>query len=161
MKAYTSGQGFDISYIFDHCCWDAFGNGIGADVGGGRRHVATPLAQRYSSLHLVVQDMAQVVEGAVSGLSSKLTSRVEFKAHAFFAEQPVQTDVYDFQWIFHNWSDKYGHADPAMSDTSFKARRQGRDPRRVPTRAWKNYRVERKGAQVYVQISILEPSNLP
>ncbi len=107
MKAYTSSSGFDISYILDHYCWDAFGNGVVVDVGGGRGHVAIPLAQRYRSLHLVVQDMAQVVEGAVSELPSELTSRVTFMAHDFFAEQPVEADVYYFRWIFHNWSDKY------------------------------------------------------
>ncbi|CAD6565805.1 MAG: hypothetical protein ASARMPREDX12_006780 [Alectoria sarmentosa] len=107
MKAYTSSRGFEVSHIIDNYNWDGVGNGLVVDIGGGRGHVAIPLAQRYQSLHVVVQDMPQVVEGAASDLPAQLAIRVKFMAHDFFAEQPVEADVYYFRWIFHNWSDKY------------------------------------------------------
>ena len=107
MKAFTSSVGFEVSHIIDNYSWDSVGKGLVVDIGGGKGHVAIPLAQRYQSLHVIVQDISQVVEGAASDLPAELISRVKFMAHDFFAEQPVVADVYYFRWVFHNWSDKY------------------------------------------------------
>ena len=107
MKAYTSSPGFDVSHILDNYDWEAIGNGLVVDIGGARGHVAIPLAKRFKSLNVLVQDMEKVVEGAASAVPADLASRVKFESHDFFAEQKAVADVYYLRWIFHNWSDKY------------------------------------------------------
>lgn len=59
-------------------------------------------------MEFVVQDLQSVVGPAKSAIPTDLASRVQFMAHDFLTEQPVQgADVYFFRWILHNWSDKY------------------------------------------------------
>ena len=108
MHAYTSSPGFDISHILDNYNWQAIGDGLVVDVGGARGHVAIPLAQRFQTINVLVQDMDKVVEGATAELPPGLNGRVKFMAHDILAEQTVKAaDIYYFRWIFHNWSDKY------------------------------------------------------
>ena len=107
MKAYTSSQGHEVSHVINSYDWAAIGAGLVVDIGGGRGHVAVPLAQRYKSLRITIQDMPQVVEGASGEIPEELKPRVGFMPHDFFAEQPVKAAVYYFRWVFHNWSDKY------------------------------------------------------
>ncbi len=66
------------------------------------------IAQAHPALKLIVQDRPDVIEAAKeSELPKDLIGKVEFMAHDFFTEQPVEADVYLFRYIFHNWPDAY------------------------------------------------------
>ncbi|KAI0173698.1 sterigmatocystin 8-O-methyltransferase [Hypoxylon sp. FL1284] len=104
MKVMTSKPEFDLSYAMDPYDWESLGEAQIVDVGGAKGHFALALARRYKKLHVVVQDMAKVVENANAG---DLEERVSFMAHNLFDRQTIRGDVFFFRWIFHNWSDKY------------------------------------------------------
>jgi trans-aconitate methyltransferase len=107
MAVFASSRGFEVSHILENYNWNAVADGLVVDIGGSRGHVAISLAQRFKSLHVLVQDLEPVIAGASSLVPADLAPRVSFMAHDFFSEQPVEADVYYFRWIFHNWSDKY------------------------------------------------------
>lgn len=82
------------------------------DVGGSRGHVSAFLAQKFPSLHFVVQDLPSTAADIGPALSYTLPEdvkgRVRLMEHDFFGPQPTQgADVYLFRFIFHNWSDPY------------------------------------------------------
>lgn len=104
MKVMTARPEFDLSYATDYYDWSSLGSSTVVDVGGAQGQFAMALAQKHNNLHVTVQDMASVIEGASSGA---LAERVRFVPHDLFEEQDICADVYFFRWIFHNWSDKY------------------------------------------------------
>ena len=77
------------------------------DLGGCRGQTAIPLAQRFPALNVLVQDLANVVDGAGKLVPDDVKGRVKFMAHDIFTEQKVQAQVYYIRWRLHNWSDKY------------------------------------------------------
>ncbi|KAK2867938.1 hypothetical protein FQN49_003324 [Arthroderma sp. PD_2] len=78
------------------------------DIGGSQGHVSVHLAQKYPHLQFVVQDLAEVVEGAAVRLPVDVKERVEFMAHDMFTEQPVRdAEVYLLRFVLHDWQDPY------------------------------------------------------
>ncbi|KAI1264672.1 S-adenosyl-L-methionine-dependent methyltransferase [Xylariaceae sp. FL1019] len=77
------------------------------DVGGSHGSVAIRVAERFSNMTCIVQDLPDTIANRDSKLSEHLKDRVSFMAHDFFTPQPVTADVYYFRSIFHNWADKY------------------------------------------------------
>jgi trans-aconitate methyltransferase len=74
------------------------------DLGGSHGDAAFALAQKYANLHIIVQDLPEIVADS----KTRDGVKVEFMVHDFFTEQPVKdADVYFFRWIMHNWTDKY------------------------------------------------------
>lgn len=104
MKVMTSKPEFDLSYATDYYDWGSLGEAQVVDVGGAKGHFALALADRYKNLHVVVQDMANVVENADAGDPD---DRVRFMAHDLMDRQTVHGDAFFFRWVFHNWSDQY------------------------------------------------------
>lgn len=87
-------------------------NATVVDLGGSRGHVSAFLAQRFPSLHFIVQDLPSTASEIGPALSYQLPAdikgRVSLMEHDFFKAQPIQgADVYLFRFIFHNWSDDY------------------------------------------------------
>ncbi|KAK7743303.1 hypothetical protein SLS62_010675 [Diatrype stigma] len=104
MKAMTSSDGYDLTYVLDHYEWASLGTARVVDIGGSQGHVSIALAKQFPDLTFVVQDMEQVVEGAGASLPAELATRVQFMAHDLFKPQTVVADVYFMRWILHNWS---------------------------------------------------------
>ena len=96
-------------HILDNYDWEKIvGPGLVVDLGGGRGQIAIPLAQRFPTLNVLVQDLDNVIDGAEESVPDELKGRVKFMAHDFFTAQKVRARVYYIRWCLHNWSDKYG-----------------------------------------------------
>ncbi|KAI0172756.1 putative O-methyltransferase [Hypoxylon sp. FL1284] len=105
MSFFTTGPGYSLRHLTDNYPWDTIAGGTVVDLGGSHGDAAFALAKKYPNLHLVVQELPEVVRNSreLPGLD------VKFMAHDFFDEQPVKdADVYLYRWILHNWPDKYG-----------------------------------------------------
>ena len=110
MRFMTQGSLYDIKHLIDGYDWGALDRpgGCVVDVGGGHGGVSQALARATKHLKFVVQDLEGTVAEGVKLLPPDLSGRVEFMAHDFFTQQPVQhADIYFFRFILHNWSDKY------------------------------------------------------
>ena len=106
----TQGSLYDIQHLINGYDWAALDKpgGCAVDVGGGHGGVSQALARSTKHLKFVVQDLEGTVAEGIKLLPPDLDGRVEFMAHDFFTQQPVQhADVYFFRFILHNWSDKY------------------------------------------------------
>jgi hypothetical protein len=104
MKFFLESPMMYPSFAIDGYAWDRHAKGSVVDVGGSHGVIAFRLAEKYPEMKITVQDRPEVVASAPK--SEK--GQVEFQAHDFFTEQPVNgADVYFFRWIFHDWSDKY------------------------------------------------------
>lgn len=104
----SQGPGVEHSHILDGFDWDSIGNGVVVDVGGSQGSLSIAIAERFRSLHCIVQDKAEVIRKGQENLSPTLADRVSFMGHDFFTEQPIKNaDVYILRWILHDWSDKY------------------------------------------------------
>lgn len=84
-------------------------NSVVVDVGGSKGHVSVHLARLFPQLHFIVQDLAEVVEGASLTLHEEIShDRLKFMAHDMFTEQPVSgAEVYLLRYVLHDWGDKY------------------------------------------------------
>ena len=107
MSVFSSGVGLSTSFLVQGYPWSSVGHGRGTvvDVGGSRGFQSVAIAQSFPDLQFVVQDLPDMIEGAVKELPTDVDSRIKFMEHDFFTEQPVSADVYLFRIIFHNWSD--------------------------------------------------------
>ena len=94
-------------FLIESFDWVSIGSGKVVDVGGGLGGVSILLAEKFSDLHFVIQDLPEVMEGAEKKIPESLRDRIEFMAYDFFTEQKVVGDVYLFRAIFHNWPDSY------------------------------------------------------
>lgn len=105
MSAYIKGDEFSVRHVTDGYGWESIGaGGTVVDLGGSHGDVAFALARKFPGLHLIVQELPQVVANSKpeDGL------HVQFMVHDIFEEQPVHNaDVYLFRWILHNWPDSY------------------------------------------------------
>lgn len=104
MSFFTTGDGFSLRHLTDGYSWGSIASGTVVDMGGSHGDAAFALARKYPNLHLVVQDLPEVIANSKEqeGLN------VKFMAHNFFEEQPVKdADIYYYRWTLHNWSDKY------------------------------------------------------
>lgn len=113
MKHYTKGFGYDPKHLIEGYDWAALdqkpGGATVVDIGGGHGAVSQALAKATKGIHYIVQDLPSTVEQATRDLPKELEGRIEFVAHDFFTEQPVDRDVDVFllRWILHDWSDDY------------------------------------------------------
>lgn len=109
MKFFTQGGGYDLRHLIAGYNWESLDRpgAVLVDVGGGHGAVSQGLASVTANLRFIVQDLEGTVKTGALLLPRKLTARVDFMPHDFFAGQSVRADVYFFRWIFHNWSDKY------------------------------------------------------
>ncbi|EED14270.1 O-methyltransferase, putative [Talaromyces stipitatus ATCC 10500] len=84
------------------------------DVGGSKGHVSLHLARTYPHLRFIVQDLPEVIDGAVDQLPEDdeavvtCKEKIEFMAHDMFDEQPVKNaEVYLLRYVLHDWGDEY------------------------------------------------------
>ncbi|KAI2622778.1 putative O-methyltransferase [Hypomontagnella submonticulosa] len=104
MSFFTTGPGYSLHHLTDNYPWDSLGHGIVVDLGGSHGDTAFALARKYPDLHLVVQELPDVVANS----KEQTGVNVKFMVHDFFEEQPIGgADVYLYRWVFHNWPDKY------------------------------------------------------
>lgn len=110
MRFMTRGSLYDIGHLITGYDWSSLdkAGGTVVDIGGGHGGVSRALAGATHQLRLIVQDLPGTVKEGESLLPEKFRGRIEFMAHDFFTEQPVQgADIYFFRFILHNWSDGY------------------------------------------------------
>lgn len=108
MRWFNTNPEFDPIHVLDNYPWENLGNGTVVDVGGSHGAVSVAIAQRFPSLHCIVQDLPKVVADAQTRLPPSFANQVTFMEHDFFTEQPEHgADVYYFRWILHDWSYKY------------------------------------------------------
>ncbi|KAI4859218.1 putative O-methyltransferase [Hypoxylon rubiginosum] len=104
MSFFTTGPGYSLHHLTDNYSWSSLGHGTVIDLGGSHGDAAFALARKYPNLHLVVQDLPEVVASS----REQPDVDVKFMAHDFFEEQPIKNaEVYLYRWVFHNWPDKY------------------------------------------------------
>jgi hypothetical protein len=104
MKFFLESPEMYPEFAIEGYAWDKHATGTVVDVGGSHGVIALKLAEKYPEMKIIVQDRPEVIASA----PKPATGQVEFQAHDFFTEQPVNgADVYFFRWIFHDWSDKY------------------------------------------------------
>lgn len=107
MRWYSKAPGFEVSHVVDNYPWSDI-SGTVVDIGGSHGNVCVGIAEKFPSLHFIVQDQPSVVEFGRSKLPAHLEDRVTFMEHDFFTEQPVKgASVYLFRYIIHDWSDPY------------------------------------------------------
>ncbi|CRG83980.1 O-methyltransferase 7 [Talaromyces islandicus] len=108
MVAFASSPSVDIAHLVNYYNWASLGDAAQVvDIGGGTGAVAKQLAEQYSGLHVLVQDIAPVVDDAKANVPAYLKERVRFMTHDMFAPQTITADVYVLRWVLHNWADKY------------------------------------------------------
>lgn len=108
MVAYGFSPTVDIAHLIKSYDWASLGDAAQIiDVGGGTGVVARHLAEQFSGVHVLVQDIAPVVDGAEANIPENLRERVKFMAHDLFTPQKIPADVYIMRWVLHNWADKY------------------------------------------------------
>ncbi|KAF2491084.1 putative O-methyltransferase [Lophium mytilinum] len=104
MSFFTTGEGYSLRHLTDGYPWDSILSGTVVDLGGSHGDAAFALARRYPNLHLIVQELPEIVANS----KEEDGVDVKFMAHDFFEEQPINgADVYLYRWILHNWPDKY------------------------------------------------------
>ena len=103
MSFYTTADEFSLRHLTEGYPWDSI-SGTVVDLGGSHGDAAFAMAAKYPDLRFIVQDLPSVIENA----QRKQGINVDFMAHDFFTEQPVNgADVYYSRWTLHNWPDKY------------------------------------------------------
>ncbi|KAF4633303.1 hypothetical protein G7Y89_g4822 [Cudoniella acicularis] len=103
-----SGSEYSIRHLLENFEWGVAAEGLLVDVGGGAGTAAIEIARYLSKIKCVVQDLPEVVAGAVVPEDLQLGERLRFMAHDFFQDQPLRgADIYHLRWILHDWSDKY------------------------------------------------------
>ncbi|TKX25778.1 O-methyltransferase-like protein 8 [Elsinoe australis] len=114
MRGISAGGAYDIKHAVEGGYpWDKLGNSLVVDVGGGPGHVSMALAKKYPELTFEVQDLPETVEVGARNCPEELKSRMTFKGHDFFKDQPAhnvtdnQSIAYFARFILHDWSDKY------------------------------------------------------
>lgn len=109
MAAFTKGMNHDTTALtkgYDWTSIDAKGGTL-VDLGGANGHVAVVIARACPKMHLVVQEIPEVVAKAKYEIPDDVADRVSMVAHDFFEAQPTSADAYLFRQIFHNWGDKH------------------------------------------------------
>jgi trans-aconitate methyltransferase len=107
--AMSSTSQASLDALAEHFNWSSLPSGATVvDVGGSQGHVSLHLARRFPSLNFVVQDIAEVINGAQDKIPVELADRVTLVAHDMFTAQPPRgADVYLLRYVLHDWPDKY------------------------------------------------------
>lgn len=93
--------------VFD---WGALDpDAVVVDVGGGHGSFAVALAERFPALkHIIVQDVASVIEQARVSIPEPLHGIVAPQAADFFKPQTVNgAAVYFLRKVLHDWPDEF------------------------------------------------------
>lgn len=111
MKCFNSSvskhEATQSSYLVKYSLWETLQeSSTVVDLGGAHGYTAVDLAQAYPHLKLVVQDLPDIVKGIEDRFPEDAKGRITVMAHDFFAEQPLQADVYCFSQIFHDWPEE-------------------------------------------------------
>ena len=81
------------------------------DIGGSHGAVSVGVVERIPTIKCIVQDLPAAIEAGEAKrqkLPDNIKTRLEFRVHDMFEEQPVKgADVYFYRAVFHNWPDKY------------------------------------------------------
>src|SRR4051812_33884470 len=108
MRAFSAGSEYGISELIKLFDWPSLGEALVVDIGGSHGAISLALAEEFSALQFVVQDLELVISERPTLPENSVTSRVKFLAHDFFTPQSVTgADVYYFRWIFHGWAQGY------------------------------------------------------
>lgn len=103
--AMTAIHGRETHLMLD--AYDLSGVNVVADVGGGNATNLIGVLQRYPRMKGVLFDLPHVVERAGENLQhAGLSDRCERVGGDFFAEIPVQADLYLMRHIIHDWDDE-------------------------------------------------------
>ncbi|CAG8973117.1 hypothetical protein HYALB_00007594 [Hymenoscyphus albidus] len=94
----------DIPTIYD---WASLGDVTIIHIAGSRGQAAIELARKFKTLKFLVQDSANMIQGAESGVPEELKGRIEFMAHDIFAPQTIKVPIYFFRMAFRGLSDKH------------------------------------------------------
>lgn len=104
MSFFTTGEEYSLNHLTNAYDWGSIGTGIVVELGGSHGGASFALARKYPALHLIVQDLPEVV----ANCEEEADLNVKFMAHSFFDEQPVRhADVYLLRWILHNWPENH------------------------------------------------------
>ena len=112
MRHWVKGKAYSLQHLASGYDWNSIDR-PGAtivDIGGGHGQISQFLSKSTTHIKFIVQDLPGTIAQARKELPSSEFSGgiVEFMAHDFFTEQPVQgADVYFMRWILHDWSDGY------------------------------------------------------
>ncbi|KAF5020320.1 hypothetical protein F66182_7696 [Fusarium sp. NRRL 66182] len=87
--------------------WAKLGEATVIDIGGSSGHDSVHLAQSFSNLRFVVQDLAEVQASFDRQVPEDIKGRVTFEAHNFLSPQETKGDVYLLKSVLHDWPDKY------------------------------------------------------
>ncbi|CAM1505847.1 Fc.00g114840.m01.CDS01 [Cosmosporella sp. VM-42] len=108
MRSQTAREGFNVSHTVGSYPWAKLGEATVVDMGGNQGFVSIALAQAYSSLSFVVQDLPALRTSETIGkVPFDLTPRVTLTAHDIFEPQTVVAEAYLFRHVFHAFSDRY------------------------------------------------------
>lgn len=107
--AMSSTSQASLNALAEYFQWSALPSGATVvDVGGSQGHTSLHLARSFPALSFVVQDVAEVIEGAHGKVPEDLADRVILVVHDMFKGQPsIGADVYLLRYVLHDWSDKY------------------------------------------------------
>ncbi|KAK5651453.1 hypothetical protein OQA88_12460 [Cercophora sp. LCS_1] len=112
MSAWSAGDG--SGFIRDGYAWGELKEGARVvDVGGAGGHISLAVAERFTGLRFVVEDL-EGLRGQAEALAAQagedVRKRVRFVGCDFFGEQPEEArgaEVYLLRYILHDWSDGY------------------------------------------------------
>lgn len=93
-----------LVYDFD---WSTYSHIV--DVGGGLGGAAVELLRRFPSMHITLQDQANVLDKAPDFWQERAAEhrhRVTFSPHDFFGPQTVCSSAYFLRLVLHDWEDK-------------------------------------------------------
>ena len=108
MQAINHVPGYAIEIVSTVYDWASLGDAYIVNVGGSRGQAAAiELAKNFTNIKLLVQDSANMIQGAESGVPEELKGRIEFMTHELFEPQTVKAPVYFFRMVFRNLGDKY------------------------------------------------------
>ncbi|KAJ4305848.1 hypothetical protein N0V90_001380 [Kalmusia sp. IMI 367209] len=107
MQAINHVPGYAIENVSTVYDWASLGDAYIVNVGGSRGQAAIELAKNFGNIKLLVQDSANIIQSAESGVPKELEGRVEFMKHELFEPQTVRAHVYFFRMVFRNLGDKY------------------------------------------------------
>ncbi|KAK8057644.1 hydroxyindole O-methyltransferase [Apiospora saccharicola] len=109
MRALATNQGTHMKHLVKGLDWGRNPNATVVDVGGSTGHSCIALAQAYTNLRFIVQDLPGVVEGGpqiLAGIEdTNVTRRIQYQSHNFFEPNPVVgADFYLLRLILHDWN---------------------------------------------------------
>ncbi|ORY10494.1 sterigmatocystin 8-O-methyltransferase [Clohesyomyces aquaticus] len=107
MKNVQKSEGTALRHLVNGFDWESLGKATVVDVGGSSGASSITLAESFSNLNFIVQDLPEnAAEGqtSISALSANIKNRIYFQGHNFFEEQPFKgAQAYLLRMILHDW----------------------------------------------------------